>query len=228
MDTSLKYPVVFTSPEKINRQIMGDLLAKLTDQRLIGFIAVEAHCIDVWGASFREDYSKLRFLKKFKTPILALSGSATERTVKVIQENLDLSEPLIQKTTFQRDNLTINVIKKSDKSTQQIVELIKDKYPDKCGIVYCSRTETTKDIAYALKTKGISSTNVHGKMSDSERRRNECFWKSGKALVICATKSFGMGIDKPDVPFVYILISQNHLSTTCSKLVSQNVIVRCD
>ena len=82
------------------------------------------------------------------------------------------------------------------------MKLIKDKYPDKCGIVYCSRTETTKDIAYALKTKGISSTYVHGKMSDFERRRNECFWKSGKALVICATKSFGMGIDKPDVRFV--------------------------
>ena len=203
MDKSLKYAVVFTSPEKINRQIMGNLLAKLSEQQRIGFIAVdEAHCIDVWGGSFREDYSKLKFLKKFKTPVLALSGSATERTVKVIQENLDLSEPLIQRTTFQRDNLTINVIKKSDKPTQQIVKLIKDKYPDKCGIVYCSRTETTKDIAYTLKTKGISSTYVHGKMSDFERRRNECFWKSGKALVICATKSFGMGIDKPDVRFV--------------------------
>ena len=203
MNKSLKYAVVFTGPEKINRQIMGDLLAKLSEQQQIGFITVnEAHCIDVWSGSFRKDYPKLKFRKKFKAPILALSGSATERTVKVIQENLDLSKPLIQRTTFQRDNLTINVIKKSDKPTQQIVKLIKDKYPDKCGIVYCSRTETTQDIAYTLKTNGISSIQILGKMSDSERRRNKCLWKSGNALVICAAKSFGMGIDKPGVPFV--------------------------
>jgi len=57
-------------------------------------------------------------------------------------------------------------------------------------------------MAYLLKTKGISAVHYDGGLDDMEKEHNSQVWLSGRALVICATKAFGMGIDKKDVRFV--------------------------
>ena len=94
------------------------------------------------------------------------------------------------------------MIRKTEKPVQQLCKFINDKYSELCGIVYCSQRDTTKNLAYAIKVKGITCTFVHGGMSDYERNKNYKLWNEDKALIMCATKSFGMGIDKSDVAFV--------------------------
>ena len=155
------------------------------------------------GGSFREKYSKLDFLKNYNVPILALTGTATDRTVNIVTNSLRLDNPVIIKMSLARSNLELSVIRKTTKPVNQIVNLIKSKHRDQCGIVYCSKRSTTMDIAHALKLQGVAATFLHGALEDHKRRANEKVWKEDKVTVMCATKSFCMGIDKPGVKFVH-------------------------
>ena len=76
-------------------------------------------------------------------------------------------------------------------------------YLDLCGIVYCNKRITTKELAHELKYQGISATFIHGGLNETERRSNEKKWKEGIVKVACCTKTFGMGIDKRNVRFVF-------------------------
>ena len=68
--------------------------------------------------------------------------------------------------------------------------------------MYCARRKDTVDLAHKLKSDNIDAVFVHGGLSDVDRKKYEHAWASGTAHVICATKSFGMGIDQKDVRFV--------------------------
>ena len=71
-----------------------------------------------------------------------------------------------------------------------------------CGIIYCAKRQDAVEVAHQLKEEGITVTYVHGTISDIDRAKNMEQWTDGHALVTCATKCFGMGIDKADVCFV--------------------------
>ena len=71
-----------------------------------------------------------------------------------------------------------------------------------CGIVYCSTTKDTVELAYIFKSKGLPAVYYHGKLDHFEKENNAKAWLDGKALIMCATSAFGMGIDKADVRFV--------------------------
>ena len=80
---------------------------------------------------------------------------------------------------FSRENLSISFLKKSTKPYHQIANLIKNDYPDSCGIVYCNKRITTKELAQELKCQGISATFIHGGLNDTERRSCEKKRKEG-------------------------------------------------
>ena len=71
---------------------------------------------------------------------------------------------------------------------------------DQCGIVYCTERPTTLDMAYCLQTKGVNATYFHGALDPD--KENFDAWCNGRALVMCATVAFGMGINKADVHFI--------------------------
>lgn len=80
------YVVLFTSPECILSTRLQFVLESWYEIGRLSFIAVdEAHCIDMWGHGFRPDFLKLGNLKDYKVPIMALTGTATERAqLKII------------------------------------------------------------------------------------------------------------------------------------------------
>ncbi len=173
------------------------------NQTLSRFVIDEAHCVDTWGSSFRPAYGKLIELEQFKKPIAAFTGTATHDTQQQIIEKLGLSHPDIHQATCNRSNLSFTVRKKKNKNSKDdVVQYVKEHHPNQCGIVYCGLTKDTVELAYIFKSKSIAAVYNHGKPDHVEKANNAKAWLDGKAMVMCATSAFGMGIDKADVRFV--------------------------
>ena len=68
--------------------------------------------------------------------------------------------------------------------------------------MYCARRQDVVDIAHHLMECDVSTTYVHGTLSDTERSKHLEQWTGGNAMVMCATKCFGIEINKPDVRFI--------------------------
>lgn len=70
------------------------------------------------------------------------------------------------------------------------------------AIIYCRTRLTCEDVAEFLNKKSIPARPYHSGLTSKQRSEIELLWMEEKVLVICATISFGMGIDKPNVRVV--------------------------
>ena len=195
-DNELKF--LYLSPERLQSPAF-----RLNLQRMkVSLIAVdEAHCISQWGYDFRPPYLEIAQIRSYfpKTPVLALTATATSEVVKDIQAKLLFkTENLFQKS-FKRDNLTYFVVKEADKDNRML--RIMARYQGS-GIVYVRNRKKTKTCAELLQRHHISADYYHAGLNGVERDKRQHDWISGKTRVIVATNAFGMGIDKPDVRFV--------------------------
>ena len=192
------YKFLYLSPERLQQDWVVDRIKQLP----INLIAIdEAHCVSQWGHDFRPSYLKIKDIKEHfpKVPFLALTGSANERVSKDIIENLALTNPIVFKQSFYRENLAYYVVKTEDKlyKVQQI--LTKNRAS---SIVYVRNRKSCLEISNQLKSLGFTATYFHGGLGIKEKEKNMTLWMENKVQVIVATNAFGMGIDKPDVKTV--------------------------
>lgn len=71
-----------------------------------------------------------------------------------------------------------------------------------CAIVYCRTRDSVERVTRGLLKQGVSATSYHAGMKEMERKQAQEGWMDGKVSVICATVSFGMGVDKATVRVV--------------------------
>jgi len=96
--------ILYVAPERIMLPNFLQFLKHLN----INLIAIdEAHCISEWGHDFRPEYRQLKLLKELfpKTPLIALTATATVEVQKDIIAQLKLSNPKIHKSSLNRGNL---------------------------------------------------------------------------------------------------------------------------
>ena len=200
---SPSYKFLFTTPETITTLGVQHLMQVMCENDTIAqFVIDEAHCIDYWGFNFRPSYTSLGTLKDYGVATVALTATATDRTVQVIAQQLRLQNPIVVSQSFLRSNLHFNVVPKKSSAKDDIAILIKENFANSCGIVYCSERKDTIEIAYTLNIKGVNATYFHGALDPFEKKETSSAWLEGRALVMCATSAFGMGIDKSNVRFV--------------------------
>ena len=75
--------------------------------------------------------------------------------------------------------------------------------PGGFGIVYAATHKRTEELAELLREHGVDAVHYHGGLSRKDRESAQDAFMSGKVEVIVATSAFGMGVDKPDVRFVF-------------------------
>jgi ATP-dependent DNA helicase RecQ len=191
--------ILYISPERLSLTLFEALLHTLP----INLFAIdEAHCISEWGHDFRPEYRNLKKLRgKFpNTPIIALTATATEKVRADIVRQLELPSPRIFTSSFNRQNLSYEVLPKKD-SLGSILSLLED-YQNKSVIIYCFSRKDTEDIAQKLNQRGYSAGTYHAGLSADKRRDNQERFIKDEIHIMVATIAFGMGIDKPDVRLV--------------------------
>jgi ATP-dependent DNA helicase RecQ len=71
------------------------------------------------------------------------------------------------------------------------------------GIVYTATHRGAEELAAVLRDNGVDAVHYHGGLSRQDRESAQDAFMSGAVEVIVATSAFGMGVDKPDVRFVF-------------------------
>lgn len=195
-----KYRIIYVAPERL----LTPRFQSISMGMNISLIAVdEAHCISQWGQDFRPSYLTIPdFLNALpKRPVVcAFTATATERVRKDIESMLQLRDPFVKITGFDRKNLYYSVTEPSRKDTE-LLRLLKD-YKGMPGIVYCATRKKVESVYELLLEHGISVTRYHAGLSDAERQSNQEDFSYDRREVMVATNAFGMGIDKSNVRFI--------------------------
>lgn len=194
-----KYRLLYVAPE---RAMLSAFLENIIKWN-VSLIAIdEAHCISEWGHDFRPEYRQLLELRKVMpaVPFMALTATATSRVQADIHRHLQLRGAPSYIASFNRPNLTYNVVPKVDPYHQLLTFLrLRSK---ESGIVYCQSRKSTELLSTKLSVDGIPAAPYHAGMESVERARNQERFLRDETKVICATIAFGMGINKSNVRFV--------------------------
>lgn len=198
-----KTKMLYVAPETLTKQ---DNLEFFSDLKVSFFAVDEAHCISEWGHDFRPEYRRLREMMiqiNPDVPVIALTATATPKVQSDIVKNLDLKEPNIFISSFNRDNLYYEIQPKIKKAQtdESIVRFIKS-MKTKSGIIYTLNRKTTEELADILMANGIKAVAYHAGLDSKLRAERQDQFLNEDVQVICATIAFGMGIDKPDIRFV--------------------------
>ncbi|HUR64920.1 MAG TPA: DNA helicase RecQ [Chitinophagaceae bacterium] len=195
--------MLYVAPETLTKQ---ENLEFFSDLKISFFAVDEAHCISEWGHDFRPEYRRLREMMiqiNPDAPVIALTATATPKVQSDIVKNLDLREPNIFISSFNRANLYYEVLPKIKKAQtdENIVRFIKG-MKKKSGIIYTLNRKTTEELADILMANGIKAVAYHAGLDSKLRAERQDQFLGEDVQVICATIAFGMGIDKPDIRFV--------------------------
>lgn len=191
--------ILYITPERLALPQFEAILHTLP----VSLFAIdEAHCISEWGHDFRPDYRNLKSLRqRFPSiPIIALTATATEKVRADIVSQLALPSPHVFTSSFNRQNLSYEVLPKKD-SFSTILSLV-SLYKGESIIIYCFSRKDTETIAEKLNKQGYKAGTYHAGLSSETRRDNQERFIRDDIQIMVATIAFGMGIDKPDVRLV--------------------------
>jgi ATP-dependent DNA helicase RecQ len=184
--------LLYVSPERLT---LEGMLARLETLPIALFAVDEAHCVSQWGHHFRPEYRGLGVLSaRFpRTPRLALTATADQRTVEDIRAQLGLAADPVFRGGFDRPNIRIEARPREQERAQLRAFLREQAGQAGAGIVYCGSR---------VRTDGHDALAFHAGMDAGAKREAHHRFARGDAVIMCATIAFGMGIDRPDVRWV--------------------------
>lgn len=194
------YKIIYVAPERLES---WEFLDFATHTEISMVTVDEAHCISQWGQDFRPSYVKIvDFIRKLgRRPVVsAFTATATENVRDDILRTLQLANPNVVVTGFDRENLYYSVehIRKKDDFILDYIE----KHPSDSGIIYCATRKNVDELYEELFKRGVAVTRYHAGLGGAERKKNQEDFIYDRAPVVVATNAFGMGIDKSNVRFV--------------------------
>ncbi len=204
--------LVYISPERLRDPLV---IAALRRTLVIQVVVDEAHCVDMWGPSFRPDFLYLPRLFDhlgYRPPLAALTATATPTMQDAIASTLTMREPARVIAPIDRPELCFIVynafspysaIRSRNDRFRLLLRIMAAADRARPSIlIYVATTVEAEQLARHLQVAGHDARAYHGKMQPADRASvQEMFMDDHVNIVVC-TKAFGMGIDKPDIRYV--------------------------
>jgi ATP-dependent DNA helicase RecQ len=200
--TAGRVPLLYVAPERFNNERFRASLEQLD----IALFAVdEAHCISEWGHNFRPDYLKLAGAARAigARAMLALTATATDRVLQDICDGFEIASDDAIRTSFYRPNLTLRFTPvHAAERDGQLIETLRSRSLGPT-IVYVTLQRTAERLAEQLSGAGFEARAYHAGLEGDRRAAVQDEFLASDRMVVVATIAFGMGIDKPDIRYVY-------------------------
>ncbi len=196
---------VLLAPEQLAND---DVLDELRQAGVSLFVVDEAHCVSQWGHDFRPDYLRVgpAIAALGHPPVLALTATAAPPVRDEIVDVLAMDDPAIVVRGFDRPNIRLDVERHEEpqRKRRALLDRVEASVERGAGIVYCATKKGAEEVARELRARGVRAQHYHGGLSAKRRtERQEAFMTGDGVDVMVATIAFGMGIDKPDVRWVF-------------------------
>ena len=192
--------IIYIAPERLDSMEFVNIIRG----KNISQVAIdEAHCVSQWGHDFRESYKKIPYFinRLDKRPIVtAFTATASNEVREDIVNILDLHKPAIYITGFDRDNLSINIVKSSSKNKYTLDYV--ENHKNESGIIYASTRKEVESIYEGLLKRNYSVAKYHAGLSNEARKEYQENFINDDIKIMVATNAFGMGIDKPNIRWV--------------------------
>lgn len=192
--------IIYIAPERLDSMEFVNIIRG----KNISQVAIdEAHCVSQWGHDFRVSYKKIPYFinRLDKRPIVtAFTATASNEVREDIINILNLHKPAIYITGFDRDNLSINIVKSSSKNKYTLDYV--ENHKNESGIIYASTRKEVETIYEGLLKRNYSVAKYHAGLSNEARKEYQENFINDDIKIMVATNAFGMGIDKPNIRWV--------------------------
>ncbi|MBX2907852.1 MAG: UvrD-helicase domain-containing protein [Taibaiella sp.] len=223
--------LLYITPERFrSKPFINALKTRLENDRGLEYAVYdEAHCVSQWGLDFRPDYLHsanvnigLKERSESKFPLLLFSATVSEQIYDDFQQRFNGSINRLENYTGAynplREHIAIN-FKASDDANMKLEQIANSLYEggfdpakSRC-IVFVRRRKDAEEYIDGLEkqlAKLYEDHRFRGKiayfhagMNGEERQEVYDAYRSGEVCILFATKAFGMGMDVPNIHFVY-------------------------